>query len=95
MIKLVNEERGRIEEHKRVYDQVHADLDRAIYVLNNLETNWQPSQSSNSIGNLLKHIVGAESFWLREVLNGIQIDRNRESEFSTKSWGKVFEISLK
>lgn len=89
MFKLGNEERRRIEEYTRVYDQVHVNLDRAILGLNNLETNWQPSPSSNSIGNLLKHIVGAESFWLREVLNGIQIDRDRESEFLTKKFDIV------
>ena len=89
MFKLGNEERRRIDEHTRVYDQVHADLDRAIHGLNNLETNWQPSPSSNSIGNLLKHIIGAESFWVREVLNGVQVERDRESEFLTKKFDIV------
>ena len=65
-------------------ERMHSLLDQAIKGLENQELNWRPSQSSNTIGNLLKHIVGSTSFWLLYVAGGLSINRDRPAEFESQ-----------
>jgi len=66
--------------------QIYSRLNQAIENINNAELNWRPSKSSNSIGNLLTHISGAEEFWLHHIIGGMKTDRVRQSEFDVKEF---------
>jgi uncharacterized damage-inducible protein DinB len=44
--------------------------------------NWKPpAQDTNSIFALVTHIAGSESFWIQQVVGGIDVGRDRKSEF--------------
>ncbi len=50
--------------------------------------NWQPDENSadhamNSIAVLATHAVGAEHFWIGEVVGGLPATRDRAAEFET------------
>ena len=49
--------------------------------------NWRPTESAeehaiNSLAVLAAHVVGAEHFWIAEVIGGRPSTRNRDAEFS-------------
>ena len=39
---------------------------------------------TNSVGVLVAHTAGAESFWIHQVVGGIDVGRDRDAEFATK-----------
>ncbi len=43
---------------------------------------WRPSPDSNSIGNLLLHLAGNLSLWIRASLGGDAFTRDRSAEFA-------------
>ncbi|MHA2135557.1 MAG: DinB family protein [Candidatus Thorarchaeota archaeon] len=67
-------------------ESIHADLIRIMDEMTFAELNWRPSKTINSIGNMIRHVIGAESFWIHEVIGGTKIERNRESEFNHVSF---------
>lgn len=67
-------------------DRVHMLMDRAIEGLSPEEMNWRPSPSSNTIGNLLKHITGSEAFWIHHVAGGLKTQRIRVLEFEIRDF---------
>jgi uncharacterized damage-inducible protein DinB len=67
-------------------ERVHMLLDRAIEGLSPEEMNWRPSPSSNTIGNLLKHITGSEAFWIHHVAGGLETNRVRALEFEIREF---------
>ena len=47
--------------------------------------NWSPIQDeANSPYAIVTHFCGSESFWLRQVVGGIDIHRDRPSEFRAR-----------
>ncbi|MFQ5820138.1 MAG: DinB family protein [Candidatus Heimdallarchaeota archaeon] len=75
-----------IDQITQFLEEVHATLERAIDGLENPELNWRPSSNSNTIGNLLKHIMGAEAFWIHHIVGGMETQRVRTSEFEVKEF---------
>ena len=67
-------------------ERVHMLLDRSIEGLSYEEMNWRPSPSSNTIGNLLKHITGSEAFWIHHVAGGLETNRIRALEFEIREF---------
>ena len=67
-------------------DRMHMRLDQAIEGLIPQEVNWRPSPSSNTIGNLLKHMNGTEAFWIHYVAGGMETQRDRASEFEIRDF---------
>lgn len=66
--------------------EVQTTLEQAIEGLENRELNWRPSPKSNTIGNLLKHIMGAEAFWIHHVVGRMETKRVRASEFEAREF---------
>ncbi|MFC1860610.1 DinB family protein [Chloroflexota bacterium] len=63
----------------------------AIQNLNDEAVNWRPLlKDTNSIYAILCHLVGSEEYWVRQVIGGESIDRDREAEF--RASGHVSEI---
>ena len=73
---------GIIQFHERIYNLLEQSLEN----LEDSEMNWRPSPNSNTIGNLLKHIVGSASFWILYVVGGLGLNRDRPSEFESKDF---------
>jgi uncharacterized damage-inducible protein DinB len=68
------------------HDSFHYDLIKVMSELTSAELNWRPTETSNSIGNIINHILGAESFWIHRIIGGIEMERNRESEFRVEDF---------
>ena len=49
------------------------------------QLNFVPNGSKNSIGILLEHITGAEKSLIQQMVFGIEINRDREKEFESKT----------
>jgi uncharacterized damage-inducible protein DinB len=79
-------QRIEVERIEQILKEVHIKLEDSIKNLEDQELNWRPSQSSNSIGNLLKHIEGSEAFWIHHVVGGLESQRVRTSEFEIKDF---------
>ncbi|MFW9986659.1 MAG: DinB family protein [Candidatus Odinarchaeota archaeon] len=86
MSKSASGARREVERFSQFLEEVHSGLERAIDGLENVELNWRPSPSSNSIGNLLKHIIGSQAFWIHHVVGGMVTDRVRSAEFEVKDF---------
>ncbi len=74
----------------------------AIQNLNDEAVNWCPlPKDTNSIYAMLYHLVGSEEYWVRQVIGGESIDRDRETEFRASGhlseiinrWKKIGSIS--
>ena len=56
-----------------------------IKTLSDSDLNWTPFENefsnNNTIGIMLEHITGAESFWIHQVIGGINVNRHRDDEF--------------
>lgn len=63
----------------RILKQQILDASRG---LNEEAANWRPlPKDSNSIYAILCHVIGSDNFWVRQIICGEAIDRDREAEF--------------
>ncbi len=62
----------------------------AIQNLSDEAINWCPFPDTNSIYAILCHLVGSEEYWVRQVIGGESVDRDREAEF--RASGHLSEI---
>jgi uncharacterized damage-inducible protein DinB len=59
--------------------------------LDDTASNWQPlSKDTNSIYATISHIIGAQNNWIRKIIAGQEIQRDREAELH--SAGSIKEI---
>jgi uncharacterized damage-inducible protein DinB len=57
------------------------------------ETLWQrPNPSSNSVGNLLLHLIGSSRQWIVSGVGGIPDTRNRSAEFAAQGGASASEL---
>ncbi|HEX9871582.1 MAG TPA: DinB family protein [Candidatus Tectomicrobia bacterium] len=67
------------EQFERVHNEVFRWSDR----LSDDQLNWAPpAKDTNSIGNLIGHILGVELFWVVNRIGGQPVNRDRAAEFS-------------
>jgi uncharacterized damage-inducible protein DinB len=53
----------------------------AIKGLDDEAANWHPlSKDTNSIYAILSHLTGAQSIWIKQIIAGIPVQRDREAE---------------
>jgi len=50
---------------------------------------WRPIEgggelATNSLAAMVVHLTGSETFWMKEIIGGKKIDRDRDREFVTK-----------
>lgn len=81
-----SEKRTEAERLTHFLNAASTHLEQAIDNIQDVELNWRPSPRSNSIGNLLKHITGAETFWIHHVISGQETTRIRSTEFEVKEF---------
>jgi len=60
---------------------------------------WRPIEgegelATNSLGAIVVHLAGSETFWMKEIIGGRKIDRDRDAEFVTKGLS-VSELQAK
>ena len=65
-----------------LFKSLHNELTSIIHDLSDEELDWVPIEGpTNSIGVLVTHLIGAESFRIHQMAGGIDINRDRDSEF--------------
>jgi uncharacterized damage-inducible protein DinB len=53
--------------------------------------NWRPlPQGTNSVYAILSHIIGVDNFWVRQVIIGETVQRDRDAEFAAS--GNLVEL---
>jgi uncharacterized damage-inducible protein DinB len=65
------------------FNEVHADITKAIETLPVEALGWIPGPEMNSISVLVVHLAGAERYWVGVALNEPPA-RDRDAEFKTK-----------
>lgn len=63
----------------------------AIGGLNDEAANWRPlREGTNSIYAILSHLIGVDKYWVRQVICGESIQRDRAAEFQAS--GRLSEL---
>ena len=63
----------------------------AIKGMDDEAANWHPlPQGTNSVYGILSHIIGVDGFWVRQVIMGETLKRDREAEFAAS--GNLAEL---
>ena len=64
------------------FESLHNELTLIVHDVSNEELHWVPIEGhTNSIGVLVTHLIGAESFRIHQMAGGMDINRDRDSEF--------------
>lgn len=72
---------------------LRGDIHNAVRDLKNEGANWHPlPEGTNSIYAILTHMMGADKFWVYQVIGGKKIQRDREAEF--RAFGNWSELSI-
>ena len=65
------------------FERVHNEIFRWSDGLSDDQLNWAPpAKDTNSVGNLISHILGVELFWVVNRIGGQPVNRDRAAEFS-------------
>ncbi len=82
---MVNEIENYLSVLKDLRDQVKKSLEGLpVQALDWRPTEGEGELATNSLTVLATHLAGSESFWIKEMVGGQPIHRNRDSEFVTK-----------
>jgi uncharacterized damage-inducible protein DinB len=65
----------------RNLEDIHNDVRTAIKGLPQEVLDWAPSPDMNSMAVLVIHLIGAEQYWIGDVIVGESSGRDRDSEF--------------
>lgn len=67
------------------FERVHHEIFKWSDGLSDDQLNWKPSaKDTNSIGNLMSHILGAEMFSVVNRIGGQPVNRDRAAEFTNR-----------
>ncbi len=70
-----------VQKFHKALEEIRTNTFQRIAELNDTQINWAPKDGYNSIGVIIKHMLGAEKFWVGEKVGGIPAHRNRDDEF--------------
>jgi hypothetical protein len=65
-------------------DEIHAEIRNAIKGLAQEALDWKTSSDMNSMAVLVIHIIGAERYWIGDVICGDDSQRDRDAEFRVR-----------
>jgi uncharacterized damage-inducible protein DinB len=72
------------------YEHVHNEIFKWAEGLTDEQLNWRPpGNATNTIGNLMSHILGGQQFGVVERVGGVSLNRDRSAEFInpvTRDW---------
>jgi uncharacterized damage-inducible protein DinB len=64
--------------------ELHNEIRAAIHGLPQQALDWTPGSEMNSMSVLVVHLIGAERYWIGDVIAGEPSGRDRDSEFLVK-----------
>ena len=72
-----------VESYLTHYKAIHREIRSILERMDSDQLNWNPmDKETNSPGVLITHILGAEQFRIHQVIAGIPVHRDRNSEFN-------------
>jgi uncharacterized damage-inducible protein DinB len=72
------------ESRRYLRDDYAPRIARAVSALSDEQIWWRPNEGSNSIGNLILHLVGNVRQWIVGGVGRQQNERNRQQEFDER-----------
>jgi uncharacterized damage-inducible protein DinB len=67
------------------FERIHSEIFQWSEGLTDDQLNWKPPvKDTNSIGNLMSHILGAELFSVVNRIGGQPVNRDRAAEFANR-----------
>jgi hypothetical protein len=84
-----------IEEARRRLAACHQRIIHCLNQLDEAQTWWRPTQSMNSIANLVLHLCGNLEQWIVSSVSGSPNLRNRPLEFSERTPFSKEQLSLR
>lgn len=74
-----------LEDYVDQFNWMHADIENQITGLPPEALDWIPGEDIPSICVLVMHVVGAERYWIGDVVLNDSSNRDREAEFLSKN----------
>ena len=71
-------------EYEKNLKEIHDEVRKVISGITPEAMNWKPGEDMNSIAVLVVHLVGAERYWLGDVVLRDPSGRDREAEFAAQ-----------
>ena len=68
----------------RLFDESLPRILTCLDELDNQQVWWRPNENSNSIGNLILHLVGNVNQWINSGLGQMEDHRHRQAEFDER-----------
>lgn len=68
----------------RITSVFPAQIRAAVDTLTDEQIWWRPNDESNSVGNILLHLIGSLNHFLNFKIGGIDYARDREAEFAER-----------
>jgi hypothetical protein len=81
-----------IEGYLGILEDLRGQVKKGFEGLNQEGLDWRPipgkeDLSTNSLGAIVTHLAGSETFWMKEIIEGQPVHRDREAEFVAKGAG--------
>lgn len=73
--------------------EIHADIRNAIQGLLPEELDWSSGTEMNSLTVMVVHLMGAERYWIGDVILGESSGRDRDSEFMVRGLSEADLVS--
>jgi uncharacterized damage-inducible protein DinB len=78
-----------IEGYSAILDDLRGQVKKGVEGLAPEALDWRPlpgegDLSTNSLGAIATHLAGSETFWMKEIIAGQSVHRDREAEFAAK-----------
>jgi uncharacterized damage-inducible protein DinB len=88
-----------IEGYYAILEDLREQVKKGLEGLDQKALDWRPipergDLSTNSFGAIATHLAGSETFWMREIISGKPVHRDREAEFVASGSG-VSELQAK
>ena len=85
-----------IEGYLSILENLRGQVKKGLEALDQEGLDWRPipgkdNLSTNSLGAIATHLAGSETYWMKEIIGGQPIHRDREAEFVAKGAG-VLEL---
>ena len=88
-----------IEGYLSTLEDLRGQVKKGLEGLDQEALDWRPipgneGHLTNSLGAIITHLAGSETYWMKEIIGGQSIHRDREAEFTAKGAG-VSELQEK
>ena len=68
----------------RLTEDFPMEINACLDVLSDEQLWWRANEESNSIANLVIHLVGSNHYYLEHLIDGQPLDRDRDGEFGAR-----------